>query len=284
LLADLPRLIRLKYLTRVNRWTTLDGRAARLHQATGGDLASSLVWREALRDHDVVDVASVVFRDRFGCWAFLDLWRVSRSGTFTDAEQGFLAAITEPVTAALRRAQAATFVPRAAREPRSGPVVLLLSADLAVLGQTAQSHDYLRLLVPPADGQAPVPASAYNVAAQLCALESDVDTNHPYARVALPGGEWLSLRAARISGGDASIAVTIEDASPAERLGLFARALGLSRRESDLLARLPTGADTRTLARGLAVSEHTVQDHLKSIFTKTGTRSRQAVVARALGT
>jgi DNA-binding CsgD family transcriptional regulator len=32
------------------------------------------------------------------------------------------------------------------------------------------------------------------------------------------------------------------------------------------------------------VSEHTVQDHFKSIFTKTATRNRRALLARALGT
>jgi DNA-binding CsgD family transcriptional regulator len=286
LLADLPRLIRLKYLTEINRWTTVDGTTARLHAATKGELARSRMWREALCDHGVVDIASSVYRDRFGCWGFLDLWRLAPAEPFSDAEAAFLSSIAQPITAALRGSQADAFVPRPAREPRRpGPVVLLLSPDLEVLGQTPQTHEYLRLLVPPPEGRAPVPASAYNVAAQLHAVESDVDTNPPYARVSLPDGQWLSLRAARVSGPRPStIAVTIEDASPAERIGLFARAFGLSPRESDLLALLPTGADTRALAQQLFVSEHTVQDHLKSTFRKTTTRTRQSLLSRALGT
>jgi DNA-binding CsgD family transcriptional regulator len=32
------------------------------------------------------------------------------------------------------------------------------------------------------------------------------------------------------------------------------------------------------------VSEHTVQDHLKSIFAKTATRTRRALIAQVLGT
>ncbi len=285
LLADLPRLIRLKYLTDVNRWTTLDGSVARLHDATEGELGRSRMWREALQDHGVVDIASSVYRDRFGCWGFLDLWRFAPVEPFTDAEAGFLRSIAEPVTAALRRSQADAFVPRPAPGPRrAGPVVLLLSPDLEVIGQTPQTHDYLRLLVPPPEGRAPIPASAYNVAAQLHAVESDVDTNPPQARVSLPDGQWLSLRAARVSGPQPTIAVTIEDASPAERIGLFARAFGLSPRESDLLALLPTGVDTRALAQQLFVSEHTVQDHLKSIFGKTATRTRQSLLSRVLST
>jgi DNA-binding CsgD family transcriptional regulator len=32
------------------------------------------------------------------------------------------------------------------------------------------------------------------------------------------------------------------------------------------------------------LSEHTVQDHLKSIFAKTSARSRRILLSRALGT
>ena len=74
-LSELPTLIRLKYLTEVNRWTRLETPVGLLGEATGGELSRSLVWRELLHRYDVVDVASVVFRDAFGCWGFLDLWR-----------------------------------------------------------------------------------------------------------------------------------------------------------------------------------------------------------------
>jgi hypothetical protein len=67
-LEELPKLIRLKYLTAINRWTQLAGAVGRIHADIGGRPESSLVWRELLSDYGVVDVASVVFRDRFGCW------------------------------------------------------------------------------------------------------------------------------------------------------------------------------------------------------------------------
>jgi DNA-binding CsgD family transcriptional regulator len=273
LMSDLPRLIRLKYLTRLNRWTGLSG-AARLDTP-----ADSLVWREMLRGQGVSDVASLVFRDRYGCWAFLDLWRLD--GTFARQELAFLDDVAPPLTRELRRCAAGTFMATGqARHP--GPVVLLLDEDLHVLGQTPQTNDYLARLLPPPGDVDPVPAAAYNVAAQLLAVEHGVDEQPPLARVHLAGGRWLTLRAARL-GPEARIAVTIEDCSPVERAAVFARACGLSARETELLRHLAGGADTRTIAAAMYLSENTVQDALKSIFDKTGTRSRRALLSHALG-
>lgn len=274
MLSALPRLIRARYLTRANRWTGLaSGEVALLSDAPDAE-----PWRALLSEQGITDVASMVFRDRFGCWGFLDLWRTTRFGK-RDTDR--LAAFAEPITSALRSAQAATFVARPAAPSHPGPVVLLLSSGLEVIGQTPQTHEYLQTLIPPSQGRPPVPASAYNVAAQLLAVESGVDDHPPSARVHLTHGLWLTLRAARLG---ADIAVTIEESTPAERLDLFARAHCFTARESELLSHLVSGADTREIAGRLFLSEHTVQDHLKSVFAKTGTRSRKALLARALGT
>lgn len=278
-LPELPRLIRLKYLTAVNRWTRLATPVAVL----GPQRDTSLVWREMLAGYGVDDVASVVFRDRFGCWAFLELWRTGPHRPFTAAESAFLTEIAPPVTEALRRCQAGTFDTVPAPPERTGPVVLMLSPALEVRAQTPETERYLRALVPPEGERRPVPSGAYNVAAQLLAVEAGVDDHPPWARVHLAGGVWLTLRAARIGDAPADIAVTIETASPAERTEVFARALGLTAREAELLGHLVAGADTRHIAAAMFLSEHTVQDHLKSIFAKGGTRSRRTLIARAAG-
>ncbi len=286
-LAELPRQIRLKYLTSVNRWTRLDGAVGTLHMATAGHRERSLVWREMLAGYGVNDIASLVFRDRFGCWAFLELWRIGSESRFTGADVQFLSEIAEPVTEAIRRCQARTFDVASAGEHRNGPVVLVLSPKLEVRVQTPATERYLRMLVPPDTGRHPIPAGAYNVAAQLLAVESGLDDHPPFARVHLAGGVWVSLRAARIGDtvpqGNRDIAVTIEAAAPAERLALYARACGLSSRETKLLGHLAAGADTRDIAQMMFISEHTVQDHLKSIFAKTGVRSRRTLLSRAVG-
>ena len=286
-LPELPQLIRLKYLTSVNRWTQLDAPVARLNEATGGHLERSLVWREMLARYGVTDVASLVFRCRHGCWGFLDLWRSTSRGTFTGEDAGFLTAIAKPVTAAMRRSQASTFSRSAPAPVRVGPVVLVLSPDLRVRAQTLETDEYLKRLVPTGADRQPIPAGAYNVAAQLLSVESGIDHHPPTARVHLSNGAWLTLRAARIVAAsptdEQDIAVTIEATAPAERMALFGRACALSAREMDLLGHLIAGSDTRSIAQRMFVSENTVQDHLKSIFTKTGSGNRRTLLARAVG-
>ena len=295
-LPELPALVKAKYATAVNRWTTLPSqRPARLlTEATGGDLTRSLVWREVLSRYGIADVASVVFADQHGCWGFLDLWRDDAAGPFTAADAAFLADIAAPLAGALRRCQARTFTePATAHRHDAGPVVLTLDDGLRIVGRTAASQAWLNVLLPPRQEEQAVPASVYNVAAQLLAVRAGVDDHPPYARTHLTGGFWLTLRAALLSSDavqDAparagpQIAVTIEEASAADRLDLFGRAFGLTARERELLGLLATGSDTRTLARQMSLSEHTVTDHLKSIFAKTGARDRVTMLSRALGT
>jgi len=289
-LAQLPQLIRLKYATALNRWTTLSpNTCVTLAQAARGVLSQSLLWRELLHGHGVTDIASIVLTDRFGCWGFLDLWR--RGGQperFSPHDQAFLSSLGAELTAALRACQAATFIGTSSLVDRSeGPTVLLLSGALELLDQTPQSDAHLRSLLPTLAAAAPIPAAAYNVAAQLLAVESGVDSQPARARAHLDGTRWLTLRAARLRSqacpDQAMIAVTVEPIRPADRLDLYARTAGLTRRETGLLYHLARGLSTQQLATEMALSVHTVPDHLKAIFTKTHTHNRGTLLARALG-
>ncbi|MEO6791078.1 MAG: helix-turn-helix transcriptional regulator [Ornithinibacter sp.] len=285
-LPALPDLIRLKYLTPVNRWTGLPANGcATLQQATGGRLEESMLWREHLVGLGILDVVSVVFRDRFGWWGFLDLWRCETR--FADDEVAALSAARSALTTRLRSVQAAGFTAAEVSQEHRGPGALILTPGLAIRAQTAQTQDWLAALVPPQRGRSPVPASAYNVAAQLLATEAGVDAHPAQARVHLGGGTWLTLRADRLGGpepvGDRDIVVTMEASSPAERRDVFWRCHGLTSREAEVLGYLAEGSDTRTVARLMSISELTVQDHLKAMFTKTLTSSRRELLAMSGG-
>ena len=291
-LSELPRLVKFKYLTEVNRWTRLiaDEQAVRsLVHSSGGDLSLSQLWREVLCRYEVTDVASMVFSDRFGCWGFLDLWRSKAADPFVQQDIDFLSHIAVEVTQGLRSRQAMTFSEPAISQRRDlGAVVLILDDDLNIVSQTAATQEWLQVLLPQSPPQRAVPASVYNVAGQLLARESGVDTRDALSRVHLAEGFWVTLRAARLQGHEGSrhagIAVTLEETSPLERLEVFVQSFALSPRERELMSLLATGSDTRELAQQLHVSEHTVQDHLKSIFAKTTSRNRKTLLSRALGT
>ena len=296
--ADLPALIKAKYATSVNRWTVLRQRpssVALLHSTVDGDLGRSRLWRDVLSRYGIGDVASAVFADQFGCWGFLDLWRDDTREPFSTADAEFIAGLIAPLTKALRRSLARTFLqPSAPQRHQAGPVVLTLDDDLRITSRTAASQAWLDVLLPPEPDERAIPASVYNVAAQLIAAEEGVDTHPASTRTHLADGFWLTLRAARLAAAEnepgsaassaAALVVTIEEASAAERLELFGRAFGLSGREYELLGLLATGSDTRAMARHMSLSEHTIQDHLKSIFAKTGVSDRVTLLARALGT
>src|SRR4051812_7992018 len=97
-------------------------------------------------------------------------------GVFQQADVDRLTDMTVPVTAAIRRRLAPTFsAPPEVAPPLTGPVVMVLGPDLEIHAQTPQTDRYLRLLVPPDEGRSAIPAGAYNVAAQLLALQAGVN-------------------------------------------------------------------------------------------------------------
>jgi DNA-binding CsgD family transcriptional regulator len=296
-ITELPALIKAKYATPVNRWTALQRQASPaglLHHAIGGDLSRSRVWREVMSRYRIGDVASVVFADQYGCWGFLDLWRDDACEPFDHDDAELIVGLAAPLTSALRQCQARTFVePSTPRRSDAGPVVLTLDDDLRITSRTAASQAWLKVLLPPEPNERAIPASVYNVAAQLLAAETGIDDHPAYARTHLAGGFWLTLRAARLSSSDRpdatedrspTLVVSIEETSAAERLDLFGRSFALTARERELLGLLAAGVGTRAMASQMSLSEHTIQDHLKSIFAKTGARDRVTVLSRALGT
>ena len=107
-LAEVPCLDRLSdavalRYTSGRRWTAGPPGVPYRPVQPGSELAHFLAA------YGTYDVVSIAFADRFGWWAFLDLWREGDQFSIRDCE--LIALLAEPVTTALRRSRAATFHP-----------------------------------------------------------------------------------------------------------------------------------------------------------------------------
>ena len=254
-------------------WDELPGLIGRRYLATDRD-----EWLEVLGRLGVTDTLRVDFADRYGAWGWLELWRTT--GSYDDRDRSLLERLAPVVTTGLRAAAARTFHADPGELGPVEPGVVVLDGDLEVRGQTDAAAAALLRLLPPDEPVPPIPAAAYNAAAALVAAEVDRWETEPSARVHLGGNRWVTVRAARLG---EEVAVAIAPSTTGERTDLFARAHGLSPRETEVLDLAIHGLDSRQVADLLVIARTTAEDHLKALLAKTGSPSRQVLVARALG-
>jgi DNA-binding CsgD family transcriptional regulator len=78
---------------------------------------------------------------------------------------------------------------------------------------------------------------------------------------------------------DTSVTVSIGRSQPGDLVALILAAYGLTPREHTVTQHVLLGRSTVEIATAMGLSAHTVQDHMKAVFTKTGVRSRRDLVA-----
>ncbi len=166
---------------------------------------------------------------------------------------------------------------------RRPPGVLLLDASLRLTSWTGAARPWIDAL-PSAGLNAAwgiLPTVIYP-AATLARSGTGADRAHALLRAV--DGRWVMIEAACLEGErNGDVAVTLRSPTPAETLRLLSRTYGLSSRERELVSLLAAGLDTPAVGEHLHISPHTVQDHLKSVFGKTGIHSRRKLLA-TLGT
>ena len=105
------------------------------------------------------------------------------------------------------------------------------------------------------------------------------------SRVMSRSGDWVVLHGTPlISSSARRVAVIVEPAHPARIAPLLMAAYGLTGREQEVTRLVLQGNSTTEIAQGLRMSTGTVQQHLKSVFDKTGVRSRRDLVGRVFFT
>ena len=89
----------------------------------------------------------------------------------------------------------------------------------------------------------------------------------------------LSFHATPLKGSDEELSVIVEYPRPIHLTPLIVNAYSLTPRERDVTELVLHGLVTKQIARRLAITDYTVQDHLKSIFAKTDTATRGELCA-----
>ena len=253
-----------------------------LHEATGGDPSRSPGWNLYLRPYGAEQECLVALRTRSGeVWGMLGLYREPGQPLFDAGELAFLQEVAPSLAEGARRG---LLVGEAADpEGPDAPGLVVLSHRWEMESATPGVERWLSDL-PDGDWRAGnLPAAVLSVAGRALrtAEHPDEPAEVAVARVLSRSGMWVVLHGVcLVSGGSRRVAVIVEPAHPARISPLLMSVYGLTEREQEVTRLVLQGNSTLEIAERLVVSAHTVQQHLKSIFDKTGVRSRRDLVGK----
>lgn len=253
-----------------NAFRTLiaEGRTvAVLSEDTDGDLDLAARYREMLRSYGCVDELRAVLWADERPWGSATLYSLDKR--FTGQDVARVAAVAPHAARGLQLVllRAAASRPEAVDDP---PGVLEVGARGRVEAVTAPAERWLEV------GGAALVTAANSVAA---AVRGNRSWEGATSRLILPGSRMLTLHAARAVAEDAPVVVIVDVARPAEVSSMLVDAYGLTSRQREVLGLLLLGRSMTQIARELDISEHTVNDHRKAIYSRIGVASRSELAA-----
>ncbi|WP_210583712.1 helix-turn-helix transcriptional regulator [Streptomyces sp. GESEQ-35] len=245
-----------------------------LSAATGGRPEQSVRYRELLRPNNVIGELRTSCVVDGACWGNFAFFREAPAD-FTEDEQAFAHDLASLLGGGFRGA----VVRARSRSSAVGlwPGLLLFDENRQVESATGPASHWLGELgfrgTPIED---PLPYALLTVAEHARGGAGDASV-----RVRGESGVWVEVHASPVSGGaPGRIAVILQSATAPSVAPLLSAAYGLTARERELVDLVLQGCGTGEIATRLFISPHTVQGHLKSIFAKTGVRSRRELVTR----
>ena len=258
-----------------------------LSEASGGALDRTLRYREYLGPVGFGHELAGLFADG-GLWGAGYLTRERGEPDFGRGEIALLGRVAPHVGAGLKAAA----LRRRATDGTPGagvPGVLTLDHAGRVLSYTPAAERLLSEFEDLRSGWArdgiPIPVGmAAGALKRALHPASDEDQNLvPRVRLRGRSGRWLTLHASLTEsapGRPSETMIVISPSEPEEVARLNVASYGLTPREEEIVKLVARGLSTRQISGTLFISEHTVNNHLRSVFEKAGVNSRREMVQR----
>ncbi|MEI2466566.1 helix-turn-helix transcriptional regulator [Niallia taxi] len=251
---------------------------ALLSNTTNGVLEQSERFREILSPAGFADELRAVIIHKGKCYGFLTLLRNIDKTTFTKMDIEVLASLLPPIAFNLYKLLA--FPQKLDSDVNWAKSIILLDEDFHITSANNEGFllaDMLRKAENIKANVLPRPLRA------VCMKAKALITNNAEemeAKICLhpSAGEFLTIHATVLQSDKQQYAVSCQQTTPQEILIKTSGYYGLSDREKQLIFHLLHGDSTKEIAAALFISPHTVQDHLKSIFVKTGTTTRGELI------
>ncbi|MEO6085382.1 MAG: LuxR C-terminal-related transcriptional regulator [Umezawaea sp.] len=212
--------------------------------------------REAMAADGFGAALRIAFR-----WGELVLLRETGS-CFSAAETALTHRLTTPLADLVRRFVTSGPLPPIRHRP---PGVAVVSPHDTITTITAAAREALQGLTSSSDLFDPI-RNITHLARRGPAL----------TRVPTPDG-WLALHGELVANGD--VVVTVQTAAGALLLPAVAAWYGITPGERVVVEQAVAGLPGKQIAGRLHLSPHTVNDHLKSVYRKTGVHSREELLA-----
>ncbi len=266
-----------------NTFASLAGRrvpVCSLAHSTRGRPERSTRYRELLVPAGIPHELRAAFVLRGRAWGAVHIARRESSGPFSDRDVKTLTRVTAAIAQAIRgslRFDAA----RRGEHPEA-PGMLVLSAANEVELVTPPAYELLAAMRSEAgvyDPAAP-PVAVLGLASFVRAAGGRATPESGQVTVPTTLG-WVTLHASLPDGpGAGRVAVVLEPAKGPRSATLRLEVEGVTAREREVATLLARGYTNEEIAAALVLSPHTVQDHVKSVYSKVGVGSRQELVAQ----
>ncbi|MGE5286163.1 MAG: helix-turn-helix transcriptional regulator [Micromonosporaceae bacterium] len=253
-----------------------------LDQATNGDRDLSGRHAAIMRPLGLGDELRVALRTRRACWGVMCLHREAGRAGFSHRDRGVIAKIAPHVAEGLRRALLA----RHSMDPQPAPGhgVVIVDAAGSVTSINDAAERWLAQIPDsdwPSSCQLPLPLLA--AAAAAGSAGTGQGRPPPTVRLRTIHGDWLSVHASQLHGSSArSTVLVLEEPGPSDVVSLILDSHGVTGAQAKVVALVLRGYSTKQIVSQLAISQYTVQEHLRAVFDKLGVRSRQELAAALL--